>query len=177
MSSNNSKQIYLYIDSGTSGYMLAQLLPGNLHIVALTNAINIAAELLSRTHITVVMIGGELQPGTLSCRGAVAEDSLNRFHVDIAFIGTNAVGRNGDLYIGSVTETGYKKTILGTAEKKYVMADSSKLGKLSLCRFASAKDIDGIITDEGISRALASELAENGANMMIADVVHKKAAK
>ena len=158
----------VFIDSGTTGYMLAQMLPGSLHMVVLTNAVNIAAELLTRPHIKTVMIGGELQPGTLSCRGTVAEETLSRFHIDTAFIGTNAVSANGDLYIGSVTETGFKKTILRVADKKYVMADSSKLGRFSLCQFATVRDVDGVITDSAASADMASALDDSGASLIVA---------
>lgn len=159
----------VFIDSGTTGYTLSQIIPNTLHITALTNAINIAAELIQRAHISVVMIGGELQQNTLSCRGTAAEEMVERFKVEIAFIGTNAISKDGELFIGNVTESGFKKRILGAAAKKIVLADSSKLNKLSLCRFAGIQDIDCIITDDEISTELYEELTGCGADIVIAD--------
>ncbi len=159
----------VFIDSGTTGYMLAQMLPPGLHAVVVTNAINIAAELLSRPHLKTVMIGGELQPGTISCRGTVAEETLSRFHIDVAFIGTNAVSADGELYIGSVTESGFKKTILRVSGRKYVIADSSKFGRFSLCRFATVRDVDGVITDSAVGADMAAALADSGASLIVAE--------
>lgn len=159
----------IFIDSGTTGFLLAQLLPSSLHIIALTNAINIAAELLNKPHITVIMIGGELKANTLSCRGTIAEETLERFKVDIAFIGTNAISKNGELFIGNVSEAGFKKRILHAAAKTIVLADSSKINKLSLCRFAKVKEVDCIITDREIDSEQVEGLTAAGATIVIAE--------
>lgn len=158
----------VFIDSGTTGFMLAQMLPPGLHIVVLTNAINIAAELLTRSYLKTVMIGGELQPGTLSCRGTMAEEAMEHFHLDIAFLGTNAISATGELFIGSVMETGFKKAVLRVSDRKYVMADSSKFGKYSLYRFATASEVDGVITDGALDSDLAEALKESGASLIVA---------
>lgn len=158
----------VFIDSGTTGYILAQNIPNTLRITVLTNAVNIAAELVGRSYVSVIVIGGELRKKTLSCRGTVAEETMERFKVDIAFIGTNAVGLDGDMYIGSVTESGFKKKVMESAAKKIVLADSSKLDKLSLCRYANARDVDCLITDGGIEPRVYEALTSSGANIVVA---------
>lgn len=159
----------IFIDSGTTGYIMARNVPNSLHIIALTNAINIASELISREHISVVMIGGELMKNTLSCRGTIAEETLEKFRVDIAFLGTNAISENGEMYIGSVTETGFKKKVINAAAKKYVLVDSSKINNVSLCKFADVTDVDCIITDDGITKEQYDNLTKRGANIIVVE--------
>lgn len=156
----------IFIDSGTTSYFMAKNISNSLHIVTFTNAINIASELISRSHISVVMIGGELVKNTLSCRGTIAEETLERFRVDIAFLGTNAISEDGDMYIANMTETGFKKKILNAAAKKYVLADSSKLNSVSLCKFGSVTDVDYIITDDGITKDQYDNLIRRGAHII-----------
>lgn len=160
--------ITVYFDSGDTVYLLVQSLPGSYHITALTNSIPTAMELVKRPFVSVIMIGGEIKKSTLACRGPAAEDALERFRVDLAFIGVSAVGSRGELFAGSVAEAGFKKSILAAADQSIVLADSSKIGKQSLCRFADAHQIAAIVTDDGIEPAHLSMLHESGAQVTIA---------
>lgn len=159
----------IYIDSGTTNYFMAMNMPDSLRMVAFTNAINIASELVTRSHISVVIIGGEVVKNTLSCRGTIAEETMEKFKVDMAFLGVNSIGEDGEMYVSNMTETGIKKKILNAATKTFVLADSSKLGTVSLCKFGHVKEVDYIITDAGISSEQREYLAKQGANIIIAE--------
>ncbi|MFA5676069.1 MAG: DeoR/GlpR family DNA-binding transcription regulator [Christensenellales bacterium] len=160
--------ITVYFDSGDTVFLLAQCLPGSYHITALTNSIPTAMELVKRPFVSVIMIGGEIKKSALACRGPAAEDALERFRVDLAFVGVGAVGGGGELFTGSVAEAGFKKSILAAADQSVVLADSSKIGKQSLCRFADANQIAVIITDDNIEPAQLSMLHESGAQVTVA---------
>ena len=158
----------VFFDSGTTGLLLAQSVPASSHICALTNSIPVAMELVERPFVSVILIGGELKGDTLSCRGQATEEALERFRVDVAFVGVRAVGRGGELFSGSVAEAGLKKRILAAADMCFVLADSSKLSRQSLCRFADAREVDALITDDGMTPEQLARLAESGAEVVVA---------
>ncbi len=158
----------IFFDSGSTGHILAQCVPASAHLTALSNSVAIVTELVSRTFITVIMIGGEMKGDTLSCRGPAAEDALSRFRVDIAFVGVSAVGKNGELFTGSMAEAGFKRKILAVAQQCVIVADSSKIGRQSLCRFADVRETAGIITDSGLGAQPLALLEQSGAHVIIA---------
>jgi DeoR family fructose operon transcriptional repressor len=52
--------------------------------------------------------------------------------------------------------------MLSCAQQRILLADSSKIGKISLCRHAGLSDIDILITDTGITEADAAALRAAG---------------
>ncbi len=164
----------VFFDSGSTGHVLAKCLPGSVHITALTNSIAIATELVSRSFISVILIGGELKADTLACRGPSAEDALERYRVDVAFLGVSAVGRHGELFTGSVAEAGFKKKIITTAQQCIALADSTKIGRQSLCRFADVREISALVTDDGIGPEQIAMLQDSGARIALAKTKDKR---
>lgn len=158
----------VFFDSGSTGRILAQCVPASAHLTALSNSVEIVTELVSRSFVSVIMIGGELKADSLSCRGPAAEEALNRFRVDLAFVGVSAVGKSGELFTGSVAEAGFKRKILSAAQQSVILADSTKIGRQSLCRFADARETAGLITDSGLSAQQMAVLEQNGAHVIMA---------
>jgi len=141
----------VYFDADETVMMLANCVPASQHIGALTHSVPIARELMERQFVTVILIGGELKKSGLSCRGPAAEDMLERFRFDLAFVGVNAVGRDGGLYTVSMADAGLKRRIIAAADRCIVLADSSKLFKQSFCRFADLSETGMLMTDDGIA--------------------------
>ncbi len=159
----------LFIDSGTTTYNVAKHMQYEDRFTVVTNGLNIANELMAREFVSVLLIGGDLERNTRSTRGALAVEQMHHFKVDIAFLGLNAIGEDGYLYVGNTSETGMKKSVMEAAAKTYVLADSSKFGKFSLISYAHARDVTGIITDSNLDKDIHKKLTELGANIIVAD--------
>jgi len=115
----------IILDSGTTTYALARMIDNSKKICVITNSLNIAIELLTRPNIRVISVGGEVRKNTISCADNLAERFLSTLRADIAFLGTSAVGENGDLFHISVVETGIKTKMKEISNKSYVLGDSS----------------------------------------------------
>lgn len=159
----------IFIDSGTTTYCIAKYMPYSSRNVIVTNAINIASEIIKRNYISVYMIGGDLRQNTKSTRGALAEEQLLKFKVDIAFLGANSIGNDGNVYVASPEETGFKKSVIQCAAQTYVLLDSSKFDSYNLISFIHAKHISGIITDRGVPEGTIKTLIDMGVNIVFAD--------
>lgn len=157
----------VYFDSGSTSYCIAQNLPNDLHILAVTNALNICTELTYRPNVSVIMIGGEVSRTTQASRGTLSEEMLKLFRLDVAFLGANSIELDGKIYTANVNETGLKKTAIKSAKKVYIVADSSKINSSKIITYASLNETDGLITDDAISRKNLNLLKESGANVII----------
>lgn len=158
----------LFIDSGTTTLHLARQISNEVNNTVITNGINIATELLTRDWINVILIGGDLRRNTHSTRGPLAEEQMRNFKVDIAFIGANSIGNNGNIYLANTSEIGFKKSVLYAAREVYVLVDSSKFNKYSLISCANSLEVTGIITDYRLPEDITSVLEEQGIPLIIA---------
>lgn len=158
----------LFFDSGSTTYFMAQNIGNDRTNTILTTGVNLAPELLNRQRVSVIMIGGDLRRNTISSCGPLAEEQLGRFRVDIAFLGANGVGEDGNVYIGNSTEFGIKNTVMNIAKEKYLLVDSSKFGCSQFFHYANLSDFNGIIVDSGLSVTMLKKLKKVGANIIIA---------
>ena len=74
--------------------------------------------------------------------------------VDFAFIGCDAIDSTGDVYSENMAVAMVEKAILLNAKHKYILCDSSKLGKTAVAHIVNLKSCEGIVTGD-ISRSIA----------------------
>ena len=161
---------YVYLDSGSSTYYIAQCAVTDLGCIFLTNGINIASALLQKEYPSVIAIGGEVRLNTWATRGTLTENQIRAFHADVAFLGCNAISPEGNVMIGNMTETGVKQAIMDISNELYLVADSSKFDTYSLTSYASIGDFDGIVTDSRLSADIRRKLEDMGAKMILAEM-------
>lgn len=159
----------LFIDSGTTTVYVAKKLPMDSKNIVLSNNLRIVQEVSERPDVSVMIIGGSLRKGGLSCYGSQTEEQIRSYHMDIAFLGASAVGIDGSLYDGYLPEVGVKKSIITSSQKVYVLVDSTKFDKRSLAIYGNVRDVTGIITDPGIDDRTYAQLTKAGANIIIAE--------
>jgi len=135
------------IDAGSTTLRLAGLFPNDRDLNVFTNALPIALALLSRSRITVYPLGGRLRSRTVATVGQWTARMLADLNVDVAFLGTNGVSRERGLTTPDPAEAEVKHLMLGSARRKILLADHSKVGRVSLCKHADLTDIDLFITD------------------------------
>ena len=157
----------IYLDSGTSTEGILRHIDGK-HYIVITNGINIAQEAVNHSRISTVLIGGDFRTNTLSTTGPTAEEQIKSFRYDVAFLGCNAIDGKGELYVGTTLEVGVKKAAIANSVKSYVLADSSKFNSYSLTSYGNLKELDGVITDDGIPEAVVEKLEELGIEVIIA---------
>ena len=157
----------IYIDSGTTTSYIAKHLPKNSHNVVVSNNLRIVQEVAARPNVSALIIGGTLRPDRLSCYGTQTEEQIRQYKVDVAFLGASAVGEDGFFYDGYTPEAGVKKAIIQSAQRTYVLVDSSKFNKYSLIAYSHVADVTGIIVDNGISPKILEKFRSMGANIIV----------
>jgi DeoR family transcriptional regulator, fructose operon transcriptional repressor len=159
----------IFIDSGTTTYLLSNIIGNENKITVFTNTVNVATELNSRTNVDVVSIGGELRKATYSASGYFAENMIKQMKFDVAFISVSGIGYNGDLYVFNVVEMGVKKAIMQAAKKVIILCDSSKIGIEEYLSFGNLKEIKTLITDVNAPKNLQQIFKDFQLEILIAD--------
>lgn len=133
----------IFIDAGTTTLHMVKQLAGK-QFTAVTNGIQ-QATALSELGVRVILIGGLLKNGTRAIIGSTAIEQLKQYHFDKTFLGMNGI----DLRIGYTTTDEEEATIKRIAMRQsgftYVLADATKLSKISFCQVAALNEAAMII--------------------------------
>jgi DeoR/GlpR family transcriptional regulator of sugar metabolism len=110
----------------------------------------------------VSICGGQIRPDSSIFVGPHAIDFFNSINADIAFI--SSVGVSIDKGISTATELDAEimKAIMGCANKKILICDSTKFGKYSYINLAPLTDFTEIITDKGLDKQYSKRVKDNG---------------
>lgn len=150
------------LTGGTTTTELARALSDQSGITVVTNALNIASELVLRSSIRLVVVGGSARHASYELVGPSAEMMLSRYHVDIAFIGIDGLTLDGGCTTHDEMEAQTDRAFLDRSKRVVVVADSTKLGHAAFAHICDVGEIDELITDVEADDTLVKELGEAG---------------
>jgi DeoR family fructose operon transcriptional repressor len=159
----------VFLDAGTTVLHLAEILSVKIqtgalqNIVVVTNALTYIETLAK--WCKVILLGGEIRVENQDVCGPIAEKSLMMFHVNKAFLGTNAVSPEHGLMATDERTSKINELAVKHADKVYVLADSEKFQKSSFISYAPLDAVDTIFTDSGLSQELFDLCTSNGAHI------------
>lgn len=141
----------IILDSGSTTTELAKLMTGFQYLTVITNALNIALILGGNPGINLIVSGGEFKAPTLSLTGDMAAATFKGIHVNKCFLATAGISSDMQLTYPSVSDLIVKSTMIRSADKVYLLADSSKIGVSSFASLGRLSLIDTLITDSKIT--------------------------
>ena len=134
----------VYIDAGTTtGCMIDHIDCEGASFV--TNGARHAIQ-LARRGFRVWLLSGRLKAKTEAVIGQGAVDSLQKYHFNKCFIGTDGVDQKCGLTTADIEESMVKTNAIERSQNVFILADSSKFGLVASVTFAPL-DAGTIITD------------------------------
>ena len=82
--------------------------------------------------------------------GPTAEDTLRALGIDTAFIGANGI-LDGDASTSNMDEGRIQQLAFSKADSRYLIADSSKIGKRDFYTFCRLDNLDAVVCEPGIA--------------------------
>lgn len=138
----------IYIDSGTTTMHMIPYLSEMKNVTIITNNLNVILNSLSYPNLNVISTGGTLFRRTNSFVEAGAVSSLKKYNISKAFLATTGVSIAKGITNSSSLEYDIKRYIVEHCDKKILLADNTKLGKVSLITYYDLKDIQVFISDQ-----------------------------
>lgn len=132
---------------GTTTTEVARRLRGR-SLTVVTNAVNIASELVISETIRLVLTGGVARPQTYELIGPLAEQSLEKLNLDVTFLGVDGINPNGVTTHDEI-EAQTDRKMVERAARTIVVCDSSKIGRSALSQICPLTEVDELITDTG----------------------------
>lgn len=143
----------IYLDIGTTAASAARQVPGDLNATVITSSMRVAEILAVHPTLTVLIVGGVVRRGDLAVSGSTAVDLLRDIHPDVAFVGSGGVALEQGLTDFEMAEVPLKRMVLRNSKRTFVLADSTKIGRVAPYRVSDLAEATGVITDPDISDA------------------------
>jgi DeoR family transcriptional regulator of aga operon len=150
------------LTGGTTTTEVARVLCDLNGLTIVTNALNIASELVLRSNVRLVVIGGSARHASYELVGPSAELMLARYHLDVSFIGTDGITLAGGCTTHEEMEAQTDRAFLERSRRVVVVADSSKLGRSAFAQICDVSEIDDLITDDEADEELLKSLSGAG---------------
>lgn len=120
---------------------------GPAQLTVVTNALNIASELVVRPHVKVVVIGGVARPQSYELIGPLASRILEDIAIDVLMLGVNAISAGGGAAAHNEGEADVNRLMVERSNRIAVVADGSKIGARAFARICDVTRIDTLVTD------------------------------
>lgn len=139
----------VFIDCGTTLIHFVDLIPADMRLTVVCYAFNTAERLIAKQNITLVMLGGVYHPASATFAGARDTDMLNAMGLNVAFLSASGVDRQRGASCEQFHEAPIKRKAMEMAQRRYLVCDSSKIGRVRPAYFADVSAFDAIITETG----------------------------
>ncbi len=136
----------LFLDGSSTAQYLVKYLRHFSDLVVITNGLKVA-ELLCEANIKTYCTGGALMQNSLVFTGRQAEETAERFNIDVCFISCKGLSEDGILSDTSEEETDLRRCVLSHSKKRVFLMTDDKLGKTYLHTLCRADEVDHIITN------------------------------
>jgi DeoR family transcriptional regulator of aga operon len=99
--------------------------------------------------------------------GSLAENTFNAINVGTAILGTDGISSQGGATTHDETEARTNHAMVAHAQRVIVVADGSKVGRLTLAKVAGLEDIDDLITDSSADPDELERIAAAGVTIHV----------
>jgi DeoR family transcriptional regulator of aga operon len=155
------------LTGGTTTTEVARALVDRPRLTVVTNALNIASELAVRPNLKLVVTGGVARPESYELVGPIAEASLQGLNLDVVFLAVDGISPDAGLTTHHEIEAGTNRALMERARRVIVVADSSKIGRVTFARICDLAGVDELITDDGADREAIAAVEAGGVSVTI----------
>lgn len=158
----------IFLGSGTTVLEIARNLRDRKNLTVITNSLPVLNVLAGLKEITVISLGGMLRESELSFIGHITEQSLAEIRVDKVFMGTRGVSLEHGLTNDYLQETLTDRAILKIGREVVIVADHSKVNRVSTVLLAPLNSMNIFVTDSKVDKKFVQALKREGIQVVLA---------
>ncbi len=131
-------------------------------LTVVTNALNIAAEMVLRPFVRCVSLGGVARPESYELAGPLATMVLDQLWLDTLFLGVDALSAEAGATCRHEGEAGVNAHMVERSDRVIVVATGAKVGRRAFAKICAPNRIDTVVTDRSASEESVRGLREAG---------------
>ena len=157
------------LDAGSTTTEVARNLMKRQDLHVITNALNIALILGANPSCTVHMPGGQFKAPTLSLSGEKSAGYFENIFAEKLFLATAGASLEAGLTFPAFADLYVKRAMIKAAREIILVADSTKIGRVSFAVLGPLTLVNSLITDAGIRDEDRRAIEKMGINIVIAE--------
>ncbi|OGV53136.1 MAG: hypothetical protein A2X45_21895 [Lentisphaerae bacterium GWF2_50_93] len=159
----------IMLSAGTTTLEIARQLisSGRPPITIVTNSLLVAA-IFYKTDFNAILLGGSLRRNSMDLTGPLSEKNLDELHIDMLFTGCDGAIPEEGFFTSDLSMAELERKSVQRSKTVAVVTESRKFGNSSLAKFASAKDVQTVITDRDLSNADRTMLEKSKIRVLMA---------
>jgi DeoR/GlpR family transcriptional regulator of sugar metabolism len=156
----------IFLGSGTTILEVARNLRDRRNLTVITNSLLVLNTLAGIAEITVIALGGMLRSTELSFIGHITEQALAEVRADKVLIGARGISLEQGLTNDYLPETMTDRAILKVGREIIIVADHTKVNRVSTAFLAPLNSIHKLVTDDKTSDEFVSALTQQGVEVI-----------
>jgi DeoR/GlpR family transcriptional regulator of sugar metabolism len=147
----------VFVDSGSTTFLLAKRLKERKDITVITNSIPVVNELMG-SNLKVILIGGLIRHEESSVVNMRYLFNFDRLNIQKCFIGAGGITANG-VSDYNMQEADTRRQIMERSGEVYIAADGTKIGRDVTVKIASLDEIACVVSDREADPATVRSIA------------------
>jgi DeoR family transcriptional regulator, fructose operon transcriptional repressor len=159
----------IMLDDGSTTLCVAKTLPlMKKDITVITNGLNICLELSLHKNINVIATGGTLNKSDLSYQGKIAQEVASKYNANKAVLGASGISAENGFMTTDESKAELKKAMIESSRELIVVADHTKLSRISPITVCNLKKVNVLVTDAQADKDTVNMMRECGIKVIIA---------
>ena len=159
----------IMIDDGSTTLEVVKHLPDEKKITIITNGLNICLELRKRPDINILSVGGFFNKTDLSFNGKIAEQTTKKLHATKAILGATGISVSHGITTPEEEKAELKKIMIENSTEVIIVADHTKLEKVSLLTVCEISKITTLVTDDSADKNIVERFKDMGINVILSN--------
>lgn len=158
----------IFLDAGSTHVALVDALPEDFGLVVATNSIDVAAAVLARQDIDLLMIGGAVDATIGGAVDAVAVEAVAHLTFDLSFVGVCSVSAGDGVGALNHADAIFKRAVAAASRRRAALVTSDKFEARSPYRIAPARAFSHFVVERDASEVLVADLRQTGVEVLVA---------
>jgi DeoR/GlpR family transcriptional regulator of sugar metabolism len=150
------------VDAGSTNLAVMHSLPEELEATIVTNSPAIAAALLGRERLEVIMLGGMLSHRAGAITGAGVTDQIRHIRADLCLLGTCSLSSNDGMASLFADDAVVKRAMIEASGRVVTAVLNDKLGASAPFTIAPLADLDQLVVEADAPVPFLDSLRRDG---------------
>ena len=159
----------VFIDAGSTNLAIARAIPAGIELTIATNTPLIAAALMEKPGIDLILIGGRLDRQAGAAIGAKAQRDAEVLRPDLCILGTCGVDMKAGLTAAGFEDAEFKRCVARSSARVLAAVTNDKLGLAAPYAVIAAEECSALVVESGAPAAAIEAYAQMGIDVVRAE--------
>lgn len=162
----------VFFDASSTNLAIAQAVPANAVLTAITNTPTIATELMDRPNVEIILIGGRIDRQVGGSVGAAAQREIMSLRPDLCILGACGIDAGAGITAFDYEDAAFKRLAVQQSAAVLVAVTADKIATSAPHAVVPAERCTTLIVEDGGPEAAISAFRKQGIDVISVKETH-----